>query len=27
VVKAILQAWKDKRERPPVAPPVNFKME
>ena len=27
VVKAILQAWKDKRERPPAAPPVNFKME
>jgi penicillin-binding protein 2 len=27
VVKAILQAWKDKRDRPPAAAPVNFKME
>lgn len=27
VVKAILQAWKDKRERPPASPPVNFKMD
>ncbi len=26
VVKAILQAWKDQRDRPPVTP-VNFKME
>lgn len=26
VVKAVLQAWKDKRDRPP-APPVNFKVE
>lgn len=27
VVKAILQAWKDKRDKPPATPPVNFKME
>lgn len=27
VVRAILQAWKDKRDRPPAVPPVNFKME
>jgi penicillin-binding protein 2 len=27
VVNAILQAWKDQRERPAAAAPVNFKME
>ena len=27
VAKAILQAWKEKRERPPAQAPVNFKVE
>ncbi|HQY05520.1 MAG TPA: hypothetical protein PLQ52_05615, partial [Lacunisphaera sp.] len=27
VVKAVLQAWRDKRDRPPAATPLNFRME